>query len=205
MPDIVAAIDTALRKHQLPTHPLHCYPSFVGSGLREAARRSLPEELRGDQALLDRVHRAIQEAYREKPVVHTRPYPGVVEMIKTLKQKGLKLAIITNKDRDIAQGAVDILFPDNPFDLLVGVDQKTAPKPDLAGVRAAMEHLGVSPDEVLMVGDSEADMQTGKAGGFALLAVSWGYRSLEELKAAGAEHFAETAEAIISFVEEQDG
>ena len=205
MPDIILAIDSALKKNNQPTHPEDRYPSFVGSGLREAARRALPEGKRKDEELIDRVYNDIQSAYRQKPVVGSALYPGVGAMVQELKSRGLKLAVITNKDRDIAQVVVDTLFPDKPFDILVGVDENTPPKPDPAGVMHALATLNLQPRQLVMVGDSEVDLKTGLRAGFPVIAVSWGFRPVETLKAAGAEIIADSVSSIISLVEEYHG
>ncbi|ADK81495.1 HAD family hydrolase [Sediminispirochaeta smaragdinae] len=201
MPDIVSALDGALARNGFPRHPTEAYPGFVGSGLREAGRRAMPAEKRGDGRLVERLYHDILDIYREHPVEKTRMYPGIERLLRQLSQSKLKLAIITNKDLEIASSVIDQRLPSELFDAVVGVDRNTPPKPDPSGSLSASKRLSVVPEQVLLVGDSDVDMATARAAGFDALAVSWGYRSLGQLQAAGAPRIVFSPEEILKIVE----
>lgn len=204
MPDIIAAIDSALRRNGFPCHPQERYPSFVGHGLRNAGMQALPPEAAKDAALVERMYRDILDAYRRSPVAGTRAYEGIEDLVRTLRAQGYRLVIITNKDLEIAEVVVRNTLPHGLFDFVVGVNGTTPPKPDPAGTRSAMAALGLGDGELVFVGDSDVDIRTAKAVGCSCVAVSWGYRPAELLKEAGAVAVARNPGEILSILEERD-
>lgn len=205
MPDIIAAVENALKRCGYPVHPAEAYPAFVGSGLREAGRRAMPSELREDEEQVDELYRAIVEAYRLDPFSRTRAYPGIPDLLERLHGRGYRLAIVTNKDRDIARQVVDARLPHQLFEELIGVDEDTPPKPDPAGCLGALKRMGLQREAALFVGDSDVDTWTAQACGFTHIAVSWGYRERSVLEASGARLIADSPDMIEQCMEEEDG
>jgi phosphoglycolate phosphatase len=203
MPDIASAIETALKKNGFPCHPKEVYPSFVGSGLREAGRRALPLDKRDESSLVELMYRDILDAYRAAPVVDTRAYSGISELLTSLKSLKIDLAVVTNKDLVIARDVIDRCLPAHLFSAVAGVDSGTPPKPDPSGSLRILKQLRLRPEEVILIGDSDVDAATAETAGFGFIAVSWGYRTKEQLRSAGAKRFADSPEDILKTMEEE--
>ncbi len=201
MPDIVSAIDGALRRNGFPSHPPERYPAFVGHGLRNAGWQALPAEARGDETMVEKMYRDILDLYRDEPAGRTRMYNGIGEALGFLHAGGYRLVIITNKDLEIAEVVIESCLPRALFDIIIGVDGDTPPKPDPTGSLRALKVLGLKAEEVILIGDSDVDLATAGAAGFSSAAVSWGYRSVEQLRAAGAGRIIWSPEEIVSIVE----
>ena len=115
----------------------------------------------------------------------------------------MKLGVLSNKPDRQAVHVVEGVFGEELFDLVQGQKEGIPRKPDPAAVLSMAEAFGARPSEMLYVGDSEVDAATGKAAGIDTVLVLWGFRSLEELKEAGASRIVETADEIIDIVREQ--
>ncbi len=129
----------------------------------------------------------------------TVPYDGLYALIYRLKEKGIKLAVITNKAQEMAEKVVSKLFGD-VFDIVLGMQEGIPAKPDPTGAFMLMRQMGVQPEDCAFVGDTAMDILAGvKAGAFPI-GVLWGFRNKAELQQAGAKAFAANAtelEAIL--------
>jgi len=140
--------------------------------------------------------RHITEADPTKLVV---PYPGIPELLRTIRADGVKTAILSNKPDNMTCFIAAALFP-GLFDIVHGQRAAFPKKPDPTAVLLLCEELGVTPAECLYVGDSGVDMQTGKNAGIVTAGVTWGFRGAEELQANGADFLAHTAEDLLSLI-----
>jgi len=183
--DLADSMNASLLSLGLSTHPVESYKLFVGDGVVELARRALPADHRDEQTL-DAAVRAMRENYARRWDNKTRPYDGVHEMLDALTARGIRLAVLTNKPHDFAELCVEKLLPREKFDLVVGVSDEIPPKPDPAGVEYICRTLDVTRSDVLYLGDTNTDMKTAVSAGLYAIGVTWGFRSAEELTAAGA-------------------
>jgi len=186
--DIGAAMNTALTKAGLPVHPTEAYRGMVGWGLRRLAEAAVPvdhADYAGDGDM-DDIYANLVAAYQAHPVVHTKPYDGVPELLQELRENGCALGVLSNKSHDLVVRIVELCFPSESFREVRGVGPDTPHKPDPAGVREILRVLGAKPEETLFVGDSALDMKTALAVGAVPVGVSWGFRPVAELKDAGA-------------------
>ena len=121
---------------------------------------------------------AMVQTYRTYNLTHhdalVKPYEGVVEEIRRLKEKRKRLGVVTSKLRDGAMRGIRISGLDEAFEIVVGCDDVTHFKPHPEPVLKAVEELGVSPRETVFVGDSRHDMECGRAAGVKTAAVLWG-------------------------------
>ncbi len=108
-------------------------------------------------------------------------YPGMEDLVKTLNQKGVKVAINTNKPNDIAQKIVRSFFSEELIFEIVGSQKLFPNKPDPTGVWETLKHIGAKPEDCFYVGDSNVDIQTARNAGIPSIAVTWGYGNPEEL------------------------
>ncbi len=173
---------------------------FVGNGAKVLIEKALRAS--GDDQLshFDRAFRAYQQIFDENCMYHVRPYPGITEMLSELKKQGMKLGVLSNKPDRQAVHVVEDVFGEHVFDYVQGQKEGIPRKPDPAALLSIGEHFGVLPSEILYVGDSEVDAETGKAAHIDTILVSWGFRTRRELKAAGAEKLADTTEEILEII-----
>ncbi len=198
--DIAASVDRALsvRNYSLPAP--ESYPAMVGWGIRRLVYLALPETDR-DEAVVDAVAADALRFYAEVPVLHSRPYPGIPDLVADLRRRGLTLAVLTNKPDPVARLVVARLFSDHPFAVVRG-DLPGAPrKPDAALTRSVLAELGAEPARTLFVGDSVVDVQTAHGVGSRVIGVSWGFRGPEELVAAGADHLVDRADQVVRIID----
>jgi len=152
---------------------------WLGKGLMVMFGKMMPGA--GKDVFFE-VVKVFQRFFWDRCNIHTQPFPGVMETLKTLKENGIPIAVASNKMSFIARRVVRmnllepyILFTRGPDDL--------PGKPDPAVILACLETIEAGPDSTVYVGDSVADVRSGKASGCFTVAVSYGLNSAEELKA----------------------
>lgn len=178
--------------------------SFIGSGARMLVQRSI-KAAGGDEALLlddaMTIYGRIFDAYC---TYHVTPYEGIEMMLKSLKERGIKLGVLSNKPHKQTIKVVTSIFGEEIFSFIQGQKDDVPRKPDPTGVFMMAEALGVQPKECLYIGDSDVDMQTGCAAGMDAVGVTWGFRSREVLKEHGAAYLADKPEEVIEIVKEKE-
>ena len=133
--------------------------------------------------LLDEVYDRYMEYFAKDCLYEVKPYPGIPELLDTLKEKKIKIAVFSNKPHANTVDVVETLFGKGFFDAVQGQKTNVPKKPAPDGVYAIMERLDVSPEETIYVGDSWVDIETGRAAGNFAVGVLWGFRDEEELRA----------------------
>ena len=125
------------------------------------------------------------DAYADTYLHTDETYPGLDEAVRTLHGRGYRIAVITNKQHRMVQGLCDLLLP-GMVELAIGQRDGYPTKPDPSVPLAMAAEMGLQPEEIALIGDSDVDMLTAKNSGFMPVGVSWGYRSAEVLREAGA-------------------
>ena len=198
--DIAGACNHALTECGCPTHEVEAYKRFVGSGIMNLFRRSLPEEQR-TEAMVMKMRDAFVQYYDAHKDDTTRPYPGISDLLDSLTAKGIKLAVASNKYQEATEELVAQHFGDYSFTAILGQREGYPIKPDAGIILEAMASCeGVRPDEVIYCGDSDVDMQTGINAGVKTVGVTWGFRSREELAAYSPCLLADNPEEIHNFI-----
>ena len=178
--DLGQAANYALSKNGFPTHSLASYPFFVGNGVRNLIRKALPEENRNDTTI-DSLLKDFKEYYDDHNVDSTKPYDGIMELLKQLQEQGVKLAVASNKYQKATEKIVSQLFPDIKFVSVQGQQDGVNVKPDPSIVFNILGVALVPKAEVLYVGDSGVDMETARRACVDSVGVTWGFRSEKEL------------------------
>jgi phosphoglycolate phosphatase len=197
--DLADSMNAALEAMGLPTHPVDAYRYFVGDGAVMLATRALPEDRR-DAETVQRAHDLMRAEYKNRWDAKTRPYDGVLELLDALHERGLKLAVLTNKPHDFAELCVQRLLPRERFDAVVGVTPDVPPKPDPTGVRRLTDAWGIPAERIVYLGDTNTDMQTARSAGFHAVGVTWGFRPADELTAAGAQTLIDNPRAVLGLL-----
>lgn len=172
--DLRDALNAVLAGEGLRAVGLEECKGMIGDGAGKLVERAL----RAAGGSPDRQEAALARflaAYEADPVRRTRPYPGVVETLGRLRERGLRLAVVTNKPEAATRAVLRLLNLSALFDAVVGGDTAERRKPDPAPVRLALARLGVEPGEALMVGDNHHDVAAARAAGVRAVAVTYGY------------------------------
>ena len=196
--DLANASNFALRSCGYNEHPIKDYIRFVGSGRYILMKRILPEEDKNNEEAIEKVLKLFDEYYGEHMHDTTKPYDGIYELIKELKIKNIKLAVVSNKPDEFAGETVNRYFG-NDFEITYGQRPNHAVKPDPKTVYEVMEYLNVTK-ECIYVGDSDVDMKTAQNAGVKSIGVAWGFRGEEELKSAGADYIIRTPQELVNLL-----
>ena len=183
--DIAAAMNHVLSAHQLPTHPIDAYRGFLGSGVGVLVERALPS---GSEERHGELLAAFRERYLDQLIVETRAFPGIDELLADLDAAGVSLAVLSNKPQVPTARIVATLFPTVGFRAVYGQRPEIPRKPDPSAALAIASELDLPPARIAFVGDTAIDMETAVGAGMLPVAVSWGFRGIDELRRAGARH-----------------
>ncbi len=185
LPDIAGAVNAGLVALGLPGCSIEQVRAWVGEGLPTLCARALGSRT---DARLDRLVQLVTDHYAAHRLERTRPYPGIPQLLASLAADGVPMAVLTNKPHVHTVPIVEALFGAGPFVEVRGYQREERRKPDPGDLLEIAACMGLSPAAVLMVGDSATDMLTARNAGARPVGVTWGYRSREELLAAGAAH-----------------
>ena len=194
------SVNATLRELHLPAITSEQCKSFVGSGARFLIERAL--EASGDSELV-RVEEAMKiygRIFKAHCTYRVAPYEGIVDMLKTLKDAGIRMAVLSNKPHLQTIDVVREFFGEDTFLHVQGQQEGVPRKPDPTAALLIAEKLGVDPKECVYIGDSDVDMQTGNAAGMETVGVSWGFRTKDVLIEHGAKHTIDYPKELISIV-----
>ena len=204
--DLGAAVNHALALRGLPQHGADEYRKMVGHGVRNLVKQALEASVGPTasenyfsgrcqknqfteaitnptlaDAEIDAALGDFTEYYSAHIDVKTRPYGGMPELLKELQERGVKMAVASNKFQEGTERLIGEFFPEIEFVAILGNRPGFPLKPEPAIVQEVLAKAGIGPEEAIMVGDSPTDMRTAANGGIEGLAVGWGYRTAEEL------------------------
>lgn len=182
--DLGAAVNYALEKAGYPGHPISAYNFMVGNGVRKLIERAEPD---ADAETVEQLLASFREYYDEHCMDATTPYPGVPELLRDLTDKGIKVAVATNKYQSAADKIIRHYFPDIPFAAIMGQVEERPVKPDPSIVFAILGGTPTPKAKVLFVGDSAVDIETARRACVDSIGVTWGFRPVAELRKAYAD------------------
>lgn len=183
IPDLTLLTNRILRDVGAPEHTQEEILSYVGSGVRRLIHLALPEDASEE---LREEAMAIWNANFMDYYEHTFPFPGIVELLKALRKRGLGIGVVSNK----LQPGVDVIMQrvlPGMVDIMYGESELIPRKPDPKGIQLAMKFLKTAPADTIYVGDSPGDIKAGRNAGTATAAVLWGYHKKEDFAAEDAE------------------
>jgi phosphoglycolate phosphatase len=183
--DIADSLNAVLTKFGFPTHPANSYRYFTGGGMDGLVRRILPENHRDEQTL-SKCLAAAKEEYHKRWANHTKPYPGIPELLDALEKLKIPKVVLSNKPDEFTQIIVKKLLACWSFRIIHGANLLSPKKPDPAVALEIADELRIPPEKFLYLGDTNTDMLTANTAGMYAVGVLWGFRSEEELAANGA-------------------
>ena len=183
--DIADAMNRTLLRFDCSIYDYEAYRYFVGSGLRNLVIQCLPENRQGKKEV-DEVLAVMMEEYGKSYVDKTVLYDGIPELLDALVAKKYKLAVLSNKADELTQKVADRLLTNWSFDIILGATERFPRKPAPDSALFVAGKLGVAPENILYLGDTNIDMQTANAAGMYAVGVTWGFRPRKELEENGA-------------------
>lgn len=195
--DLGAAANFALSTNGFPTHDLSEYKLMVGNGIRMLIRRALPAYIDPESEVFNKVFRSFVEYYNIHDRDATKPYPGIPELLSSLHALDIKLAVTSNKYQSAVTELIKHYFGEIPFAAVIGQREGVPPKPDPSVVFEALAECPTPKEMVLYIGDSGVDMETARRACVESVGVTWGFRPVDELKAAYADHIVNNPEEIL--------
>ena len=192
--DLTEAINrTALDYHQ-PTLTKAQVSNNIGNGFKITVTKSLPGV---DEREIPHAVSVFKAHYANCYMNDSIPYEGIEELLIALVAHKIKLCVVSNKVHDYVVNLIESRFPKIHFDLIYGESETQKRKPDPQGLLKACTQMGLDPKEVLMIGDSDADLNSAKAIGMPMIAVTWGFNSIEKLKNAGCTRFVHHPQEVL--------
>lgn len=195
--DLAASTNYALRSCGMPEHSIDDVRRFVGNGVRMLMTRAVPDGESNPR--FDETFSVFRQHYMQHCLDTTCPYPGIMDALARLKEKGMMLAIVSNK----MQAATEELrqhFFSQYIDVAIGESAAIRKKPAPDTVNEALRLLGISHDEAIYVGDSDVDIDTARAAMMPCASVLWGFRDRQFLLNHGATRLLSSPEELLSLV-----
>lgn len=180
--DITASVNYTVRRLGREPLPLDLVRRYVGDGIEMLMQRALG----GKGNFMAEAVAVYKDHHRKNLVVNSHLYPSVRETLDHFKS--IPLAVITNKAREFSEPLLDRLGIRRFFKIIIGADDGLPLKPAPDSVLHIMKTLGVPKEHAVIVGDGTTDTRAGKAAGITTCAVTYGFRSEEELRAAGPDY-----------------
>ena len=196
--DLCDSVNCAVMRRGFPAVTEEQTRQRVGNGVRRLIEQCIPENKR-TEAMIDICLDEFRTAYTERMMNRTQPYDGILPLLKALRKAGVAVGVLSNKYDLAAKGLIRHYFGDLVH-ITYGERPDVPRKPDPTSTLQLLRELGGDPATTLYIGDSAIDMQTAKNAGLTAVGVTWGFRTAEELKAAGADALvSEPAELLPMF------
>ncbi len=195
--DIVEAVNYSLKQLGFRTLPKEEIVKHVGYGARNLMKDVLKTD---DDKLIDKATELFREYYLSHPVVYTKPYPYIPEILELIKKKDLFTGVITNKIASVSEKILKELDLMKWIDVLVGAETTSEKKPSPKPVLYALEKLNIPNDEAILIGDSEVDIQAGKNAKTLTGLVMYGYGKTDLALAENPDYIFKTPRDIYNFI-----
>ena len=191
--DLCDSTNHALAQMGYPLRGIEEIRRFIGNGAEKQIRRAVPEGT--SEGKIMETLAAFRAYYQDHCQIKTKVYDGLLDVLSELKEKGVKMAVVSNKP-DAAVKKLSREYFGDRLDYAIGPSDgvRCKPYPDMA--EEALKALDVEKKDAVFVGDSEVDVQTGLNAGLDVIAVSWGFRSRQVVIEAGAKMIADDASEL---------
>lgn len=199
--DLLDSVNYAMSVLEMPVHSYEEVRHFVGNGIRRLLELSVPEGDKNPQ--FEQAFTLFKKYYGEHCNDKTDLYPGIIDLLKRLKEEGFQMAIVSNKYFEGVEALKEQYFKEY-LDVAIGEREGIRKKPAPDTVLTALGELGISRERAVYVGDSEVDLATAANTGMDCITVGWGFRTRKEQEMAGAKVFADRPLDIMGFLYEEE-
>lgn len=193
--DVAESVNHCLDMLGLPQHPIDSYRYMVGEGVPALCRRAIGETY---PHYLNRLIEIARPCYRVRALLHTQPYDGIRDLVNAIHSGGIRLAVLSNKPHDMTERIVRRFWPNGEFEFIQGYFEERLRKPDPQCLLRICASAQTSPEETCFVGDTPTDVLTASNAGTDCVAVTWGFRTRDDLLAAGAKRLVSTPRELLS-------
>lgn len=194
--------NSALAECGYPAIDREKYRYLVGKGsdllMRGMLQEVSPKGYTEDDVIL--LRKTYENLYEQDPMYFVDQYDGMEEVLRDLKNRGIKLGVLSNKPHNITTRLITMMYSSRLFNVYYGQRFNVERKPSPDGALEIAKELGVEPKNCLYIGDSDIDMQTGIAAGMDTVGVLWGFRCRNELEKSRANYIVHEPKEILSIV-----
>ncbi len=195
--DLTNAVNHILGQYGMPARDTREVASFLGNGARHLLNKAVPAGT--PASLTEEMLGVYQPWYDSHCAILTAPYEGILPLMRALRDAGVKQAVISNKQDSAVRLLAERHFP-GLLETAVGESATVRRKPNPDAVLAALRVMEIPARDAVYVGDTEVDLRTAENAGLDCAAVGWGFRSREELRAAGAARVFETPDELLAWL-----
>lgn len=191
--DLANSVNYTLSQFGFPTHTKDEIKNFVGNGVNHLFEKALPQNT--DYKTKNQCIDYFKNTYSKNMYINTKPYNGILNILKTLRRNYISTAVVSNKFEDAVKNLTNRYFGEL-IDISIGQSDTISPKPSSTGVSRVMRELRAK--KAVFVGDSDIDVMTAKNAGIKSIGVTWGFRDRENLK--NADFIADTPNELIQII-----
>lgn len=195
--DLHDSVNVVLEAHNYPKRSLEEIRHFVGNGSVKLIERAVPTGTSKEEEKI--IHDEYKEYYDKHCNEKTKAYEGIIDVLKILKNNGVKLAILSNKPNFTVEKLNEIYF-EGLFEIARGSLPEVAVKPAPDSLLRILKELNISREDTVYIGDSDVDVNTAKNAGVDEIAVTWGFRDENFLKEKGATRFAKNSKELLELI-----
>lgn len=195
--DLKDSVNFVMKKHGFREYTIDEVREAIGNGVRLLMERILPKDI--DKNLFEECLSEFKENYSKNMYNKTKPYDGILDMLKVLREEGYKIAVLSNKF-DSAVKELSSKYFGELVDLAVGQKEGVKEKPSPLGIQEIAKELDTDVETCVMVGDSEVDIQTANNAGIDCISVTWGYKNIDFLYDNGATKLVYAPEDILELL-----
>ena len=198
--DLGKACNYALEKMGFATHPIQAYAYMVGNGVRNLMKKAQQD---ADEETIDQLLEYFVVYYNENCLDTTKPYPGITELLEQLKKKEIAIAVASNKYQEATDKIIAGTLSEFDFVAIEGQIEGRNRKPDPSIIFSILEKYPVAKKDVLYIGDSGIDIECAKRACVESIGVSWGFRTMGELKRANADYIITHPSEVLERLEDE--
>lgn len=195
--DLRDSVNVVLEAHNYPKRSLEEIRHFVGNGSVKLIERAVPAGTSKEEEKI--IHDEYKEYYDKHCNEKTKAYEGIIDVLKILKNNGVKLAILSNKPNFTVEKLNEIYF-EGLFEIARGSLPEVAVKPAPDSLLRILKELNISRKDTVYIGDSDVDVNTAKNAEVDEIAVTWGFRDENFLKEKGATRFAKNSKELLELI-----
>ena len=195
--DLNATLNYTLNNFSLYNVTITQTRNFIGNGVRNLIKKAIGNAKIDEE----KAYEIFKNYYRNHIKDYTNTYDGIIELLKTLKEKNIKIAVVSNKYQEGVEILVNHLL--KPYiDIAVGSSEKVKVKPAPDMVNIVLNKLNVNKEDCLFVGDSDVDIITGKSNNMTTIAVTWGYKDIDVIRSNNPDYIIDKPQQLINILKE---
>ena len=195
--DLSDSMNYALSSFGYPEHSCSAYKKIIGEGVHNLLKCSLPKDGH-DSTVFATILELFLKTYKENYMKKTKPYDGICEMLNSLSEMDIKIGVNSNKRTDYTNLLIRKYFADISFIEIFGEREGIPKKPNPVAALEIAGLMDLSPEQILYVGDTKTDIQTGRNANMDTVGVLWGFRDFAELTTEGATYIIEKPNEILT-------